>query len=264
MPGQDALSAALANAATGWPTFPTRPDDPSCSGGQGCQCKAPFRGTRGCLDASTDPDVIRAWWRRWPEANVSIATGAPGPDVLDVDVKPDGDGWAAFNRLKRAGLLAGAKALVKTPSGGLHSYYEGSAQRNGKLPRHHVDFRSAGGYVLAPPSRVHGRPYELLDHRAGASGRIDWQAATRLLDPPKPSSARPRGRAAGDIGSLAAWVAAQQVGNRNDALFWASCRAFESGHSDLDDLVAAAVTAGLAEAEARRTVASAARKVAAQ
>lgn len=264
MPGQDALSAALAYAAAGWPTFPTRPDDPSCSGGQGCQCKAPFPGTRGCLDASTDPDVIRAWWRRWPEANVSIATGAPGPDVLDVDVKPDGDGWAAFNRLKRAGLLAGAKALVKTPSGGLHSYYEGGAQRNGKLPRHHVDFRSAGGYVLAPPSRVHGRPYELLDHRAGASGRLDWQAATRLLDPPKPSSARPRGRAAGDIGSLAAWVAAQQVGNRNDALFWASCRAVESGHSDLDDLVAAAVTAGLAEAEARRTVASAARKVAAQ
>jgi hypothetical protein len=124
-------------------------------------------------------------------ANVSVATGAPGPDVLDVDVKPDGDGWAAFNRLKRAGLLAGAKALVRTPSGGLHSYYGGSGQRNGKLPRHHIDFRSAGGYVLAPPSRVHGRPYELLDHRAGACGHLDWQAAIRLLEPPRPTG-RPR------------------------------------------------------------------------
>jgi hypothetical protein len=186
--------------------------------------------------------VIRAWWRRWPTANVSIATGAPGPDVLDVDVKPDGDGWAAFNRLKRAGLLTGAKALVRTPSGGLHSYYTGSGQLNGKLPRHHIDFRSAGGYVLAPPSRVHGRLYELLDHRAGACGHLDWQAAVRLLEPPRPTG-RPRGSDAGDLGKLAGWVAAQREGNRNDGLFWAACRAAETGHGDLEDLVAAAVTA---------------------
>jgi hypothetical protein len=176
-------------------------------------------------------------------------------------VKPGGDGWTAFNRLKRAGLLAGAKALVRTPSGGLHSYYAGTGQRNGKLPRHHIDFRSAGGYVLAPPSRVHGRPYELLDHRAGARGRLDWQAATRLLEPPRPAG-KPRGTDAGDLGKLAAWVAAQKEGNRNDGLFWAACRAAETGHGDLGDLVAAAVTAGLAEAEARRTVTSAARRVA--
>jgi hypothetical protein len=258
-----ALSAALAYAAAGWPTFPTRPDDPSCPGGRDCQCKAPFPGTRGCLDATTDPAVLRACWCRWPDANVAIATGEPGVDVLDVDVKPHGDGWAAFNRLKRAGMLAGAKALVRTPSGGLHSYYVGTSQRNGKLPRHHIDFRSAGGYVLAPPSRVHGKPYELLDHRAGATGRLDWQAVSRLLDPPKPA-ARPSGQAAGDLGKLAAWVAAQQEGNRNDALFWAACRAAEGGRSDLDGLVSAAVRAGLGEDEARRTVASAARKVATQ
>ena len=258
-----ALDAALRYASAGWPVFPTRPDDPSCPGGRDCQCKAPFPKTRGCLEAAADPGTIRAWWRRWPDANVSIATGAPAIDVLDVDVKPDGDGWAAFNRLKRAGMLAGAKALVRTPSSGLHSYYEGSTQRNGKLARHHIDFRSAGGYVLAPPSRVHGKPYELLDHRAGATGRLDWQAVTRLLEPPKPA-ARSAGQAVSDLGTLAAWVTAQQEGNRNSGLFWASCRALEAGHRDLDDLVAAAVRAGLGEAEARRTVASAARKAAVQ
>ena len=156
-------------------------------------------------------------------------------------------------------MLAGARALVRTPSGGLHAYFTGTSQRNGKLPRHHIDFRSAGGYVLAPPSRVHGRPYELLDHRAGATGRLDWQAVIRLLEPPRPI-ARPQGDAAGDLSKLAAWVAAQREGNRNDGLYWASCRALESGHSDLDDLVVAAVRAGLAEDEARRTVASAARR----
>lgn len=256
------LDQAYAYAAAGWPVFPTRPDDPGCPGGQGCQCKAPFPGTRGCLSASTNSRRIGAWWDRWPDANVAVATGAPGPDVLDVDVKPDGDGWAALARLTRSGLLDGARALVRTPSGGLHVYYAGSGQRNGKLARHHLDFRGAGGYVLAPPSRVHGRPYVLQDHRGEASGRLDWQAVTRLLGPP-PAPARPRTRKGGDLGSLAAWVAAQPEGNRNDGLYWAAARAAETGHRDLGALVAAAVAAGLAEAEARRTVASAARKAAA-
>ena len=196
-------------------------------------------------------------------ANVAIATGAPGPDVLDIDIKPDGDGWAAFNRLKAAGLLAGARALVRTPSGGLHSYYTGTAQRNGKLPRHHLDFRSAGGYVVAPPSQVHGRPYELLEHRAEAVGRIDWSAARRLLEPV--SGARSRPDSHSDISALVAWVGALREGNRNDGLYWASCRAVESGHgSELAGLAEAAVHAGLTEEEAQRTIASAVRKAANQ
>jgi hypothetical protein len=238
------LAAALAYAAAGWPVFP-------CQAG----AKAPLT-VHGFKNASTAPAVIRAWWDRWPGANVAIATGAPGPDVLDVDVKPDGDGWPAFNRLSRAGLLGGARALVRTPSGGLHAYFAGTGQRNGKLARHHLDFRGAGGYVLAPPSRVHGQVYELLDHRSGATGQLDWQAVTRLLDPARPP-ARSRGSSVNNLAGLAAWVAAQREGNRNDGLYWAARRAAEAGQRDLGALVAAAVRAGLAEAEARRTVASA-------
>jgi hypothetical protein len=252
------LGQALAYAAAGWPVLPTRPDDSECQGGPDCECKWPFPGTHGSRGASASPALIRAWWRRWPDANVAIATGAPGPDVLDVDVKPDGTGFPAFNRLKQAGLLAGAVALVRTPSGGLHAYYAGTAQPNGKLARHHLDFRGDGGYVLAPPSRVHGRAYELLDHRPGTGGQIDWQAIKRLLDPPRP--ARRRGRRAGDLTRLTAWVEHLNEGDRNDGLYWAACRAAETGHGDLDGLVDAAVTAGLSEAEARRTVASAARR----
>jgi hypothetical protein len=236
-------ASALAYAAAGWPVFPCKPGE-----------KAPDT-VHGFRDATTDPAVIRAWWERRPERNVAIATGPPGPDVLDIDVKPDGTGWPAFNRLKRAGYLAGARALVRTPSGGLHVYFAGTGQPCGRLPRHYLDFKAAGGYVVAPPSAVGGHPYELLDHRSG-DGRFSWQAARRLLEPHR--APMPRCTAAGDITRLAAWVARQPEGNRNAALFWAACRTVESG-CDPAGLVTAAMQAGLSEAEVRATISSARR-----
>lgn len=236
-------AAALAYAAAGWPVFPCKPGD-----------KAPDT-LHGFHDATTDPAMIRSWWDRRPERNVAIATGAPGADVLDVDVKPAGDGWAAFNRLKRAGYLAGARALVRTPSGGLHVYFAGTSQPCGRLPRHYLDFKALGGYVVAPPSVVGGQPYELLDHRAG-DGRFSWQAAIRLLEPQR--QAMPRCNGGGDTTRLAAWVARQLEGNRNAGLYWAARRALESG-ADPGELVPAAAQAGLSESEARATIASARR-----
>jgi hypothetical protein len=183
------LGQALAYASGRWPVFPTRPDADPCPIPGRCQCKAPVTPS-GFKDATSDPEIIRGWWRRWPSANVAIATGAPGPDVLDVDVKPDGSGFAALNKLKRAGLLTGAARLVRTRSGGLHVYYAGTGQRGGALPGHHLDFKATGGYVLAPPSRVHGKPYELLDHRVGAAA-LDWAAVKQLLDPPRRPAPKP-------------------------------------------------------------------------
>lgn len=244
------LAAALDYAARGWPVFPCKPGS-----------KEPAT-SHGFKDATTDPDVIRHWWRRTPAANVAIATGAPAVDVLDVDVKPDGSGYAAFNRLKRAGLLTGALALVRTPSGGLHTYFVGTGQRCGALKRHFLDFKATGGYVLAPPSTVDGRAYELLDRR-DASGVLDWASVARLLDPPRPAAPRPtRRRRKTGVEALAAWVAGQPEGNRNNALFWAACRAVEEGHgASLGELVAAAVQAGLDERSAWRTAQSARRQI---
>ena len=237
------LAAAALRYAAAWPVFPCKPDS-----------KEPAT-AHGFKDATTDPAYIRAWWRRWPDANIGIATGAPGPDVLDVDKHPDGDGFAAFNRLQRAGMLAGARALVRTRSGGLHAYFAGTSQQCGALRAHHLDFKASGGYVLAPPSVVGGKPYELLDHR-GAGARLDWAAVRSLLDPPKPAPRRP-GKPGKGLGALAAWVAAQPEGNRNKGLYWAACRAAETG-CDPGELLAAAIAAGLDEAAARATIESAA------
>ena len=126
--------------------------------------------------------------------------------MLDVDVKPDGSGFAAFNRLKDAGLLTGAGALVRTRPAACTSTTRAPASRAGGLPRHFLDFKAAGGYVLAPPSVVGGKPYELLDRRE-AAGPLDWQAARRLLDPPRPRHPPGQPAGAGPADALVAWVA---------------------------------------------------------
>ena len=242
------LRQALAYAARGWPVFP-------CQAGQKTPATA-----HGHRDATTDPARIIAWFTRNPLWNVAIATGAPGPDVLDVDEHgPAGNGYAAFARLSKVGLVDGAAAYVRTPSGGLHAYFRGSDQRNGHLPAHHLDFRSHGGYVLAPPSGVDGRPYQLI-RTVEADGGLDWAAVTALLEPQRQAVRlqQPHLAPGRDLSHLARWVASQQQGNRNAGLFWAANRALDADPAaDLSPLAAAARQAGLGEREITRTLDSA-------
>jgi Bifunctional DNA primase/polymerase, N-terminal len=244
------VERALAYARHGWPVFPCQP------GG-----KQPAT-RHGFLDATTDPDQITRWWRRQPEANLAIATGHPGPDVLDVDQHGQaGNGFAALGRLKRGGLIDGAAAVVATPGGGAHLYFRGSDQRCGKLPRQHVDFRAQGGYILAPPSTVGGRPYQVVSHQAG-SGGLDWAKVTGLLAPERPTAAQPVTAQPGDLSHLATWVAglAPDSHNRNDGLFWAACRAAEAGDDTvLAELADAARSTGLTDREIAATITSARR-----
>ena len=195
-------------------------------------------------------------------ANVAVATGKPGPDVLDVDKHKDGSGFPALNALKREGLVPEPMAVIRTPSGGAHFYYRGTEhQRNGHIPDKHLDFRSAGGYVVTPPSQVGGRPYAVVSKQPSAA-TFDWAAARELLDPqpqrqparaPQPTADGPR-----DVSHLAAWVASQSEGNRNAGLFWAANRAVEAGDTaTLDGLARAARDAGLDAREIDRTIRSA-------
>ena len=244
----ETLRRALAFAAQGWPVFP-------------CQSGQKIPATRhGFHDATTDERHITRWFAPHPDWNLAVATGSPGPDVLDVDQHGQaGNGFGAFNRLHRSGLLDGASAYVATPSGGLHAYFTGSGQRNGHLAAHHLDFRSQGGYVLVPPSQVAGKPYELVKTLDGGGG-LDWSAVTQVLEPRKQPQ-RPQDRPPLDGGSLdhlAGWVARQGEGNRNAGLFWAANRALDADHAaDLSPLAVAARQAGLEEREIQRTLDSA-------
>jgi hypothetical protein len=243
------LRHALACARSGWPVFPCQP---------GAKVPATAHGFR---DATTDPVQITNWFGRGFGWNLAIATGAPGPDVLDIDQHgAAGNGYPAFVRLQQAGLVNGAAAYVRTPAGGMHAYFTGTGQHNGHLARHHLDFRSKGGYILAPPSRVDGHPYQVIT-TPGSRGALDWDAVVRLLEPQRqPPPAQPRPAPTQDISPLARWVASQTEGNRNAGLFWAANRALDADPAaDLNPLANAARHAGLAGPEITRTLDSARR-----
>ena len=245
--------AAQAYARAGWPVFP-------CLAGM----KEPAT-KHGFLDATTDPDQISRWWGRNAERNVGIATGAPGPDVVDVDNHGErGNGFAALNRLKREGLVDGQGAIVRTPSGGMHLYFAADPDRpqgNGSIAREHVDFRGAGGYVVAPPSTAGSRAYEVVQHQA-SDATVDFAAIRSLLDPqPERREWQPRGDGQPQsLDHLVSYVA-ECTDHVNDRLYWAACRMAEAGHQDqLPELIRAAYDAGEdRRGQAEKTVESALR-----
>jgi hypothetical protein len=248
--GNPVLERALAYARLGWPVFPCRPGR-----------KVPAT-AHGHLDATTDEQQIADWFTTPPDRNLAVATGLPGPDVLDIDARPSGTGFDALTRLARAGLTSGAATWVRTPGGGIHAYFAGSDQRSGSLPAHHLDFKARGGFVLVPPSRINGRCYQVIE-TTGRNGRLDWLQVTAVLNPdrrhrrqPAPTTDR---QPSADIGRLTTWVARLAEGNRNQGLFWAANRVLEAGQLDLDSLAEAARKAGLGDQEITATLASARR-----
>lgn len=146
------LDAALRYAQWGWPVFPLAPvgyTDPKrlefVADG-----KKPYPRTRGFKDATTDADQIYAWWNTQPASNIGLPTGHTF-DVIDIDVP---EGPMSLAELTEAGAVPDIHGQVATSSGGLHLYIPptGDGNRAGIEPG--IDYRGAGGYVVAPPSTL--------------------------------------------------------------------------------------------------------------
>lgn len=134
----DLLSAALSYAKRGWPVFPLWPGN-----------KTPLT-KDGFKSASTDHDIVLAWWHQWPDANIGIATGV-GFDVLDIDGPVGKASLHAFLREHDASFYLHRGPVSRTGKG-LHLLFlpTGSGNAAGLVPN--VDFRGTGGYIVAPPS----------------------------------------------------------------------------------------------------------------
>lgn len=149
------LEAALEYAALGWPVFPCRHD------------KAPHTRS-GVLDATTDEETIRAWWEKWPGANVAVHAGAARLVVLDLDPGADEDAVA-----RAVPDLPETRLVASTPRGGRHLYYRLDPDDAPVASRvqpfaAHVDTRSFHGYVLVPPSRTKDGAYEWVSRGRAA------------------------------------------------------------------------------------------------
>lgn len=104
----------------------------------------------GFKDATTDLDQVRTWWTETPLANIGVPTGHLF-DVVDVDLPA---GYLSLGELRDQGLLPEVHGRVITASGGTHLYIRATGDGNAAGLRPGVDYRGAGGYVVAPPSRT--------------------------------------------------------------------------------------------------------------
>lgn len=150
------LSAALRYAERGWKVLPLYP-----------RTKKPIKDARleleeGFKDASSNRNTILQWWQGVPYANIGLATGDPF-DVLDID------GPQSVPALQEIlGTNYNHNGPVVNTGKGKHLYFAaltGSRNRAGLLGGK-LDYRGAGGYVVAPPS-IHpsGRIYRWDENR---------------------------------------------------------------------------------------------------
>lgn len=157
------LPAALGCAARGRSVFPCR-----------ARGKEPLT-DHGFKDATTNLDEIRAWWSKWPEANVAIATGSRSNLlVLDIDPRNGGDGSLAA--LEKSHCALPRDYVVETSDRGLHYYFrlpDGLSIPCSVLADG-IDIKCEGGYVMAPPS-IHPSGHR---YRRQGSGDVpaapDW------------------------------------------------------------------------------------------
>lgn len=243
------LSYALAYAKKGMAVFPLNRD------------KSP-KIPSGFQKATIDEMQIETWWRKWPDANIGIATGklSGGICVIDLDLDED-KGKNGIKTLKdwqdSHGLIP-PTAVAITGRGGWHIYFKASEEvkcRINLLPG--VDVRGDGGYVVAPPSvHLNGNEYKWADNMSPEEigvAPIDDNIRYLLMQGVAPNYTKP------------SYVAPDKIpqGERNGTIFKFACMMQAKGASD-QTIYAATMTENqskcvppLSDQEVRQIVSSA-------
>ena len=170
------LSRALYYARKlGWPVLPVfevKDRCCACAAGKECarQAKHP-RTEHGVHDATTDPDQIRAWWHKWPNANIGIATGRiSGIIVIDADPR-NGAGETGRTLLKELGRLP-RTIKARTGGGGTHYIFrypdfDVRSDTQGKVLGPGLDVLSDGSCFVAPCStHISGNTYAWFEGKS--------------------------------------------------------------------------------------------------
>jgi hypothetical protein len=258
--------AAEVYTTLGFPVVPLHAvqADGACTCPHGARCPDP--GKHPCLAgwpqlASTSPATVRGWWRRWPAANVGLATGIQF-DVLDVDGP---QGQQELRALLEAGGVPRGGPLARTGRG-WHLLLAPTGRGNRVGLRPGLDWRGRGGLIVAPPSRhASGQVYRWVRPPGGPLPRAP-AALRRLLAGPRPAPSPPPQRARAGYGPAAlageaAKVTAATPGRRQPTL---NVAAFKLGRlvaagllTDTEvwaALTTAATRIGLGEAETAKTI----------
>jgi hypothetical protein len=172
----------------------------------------------GFHDASSDPEQIKQWWTRYPDALIGIPSGARFV-VVDIDLQhKEAQEWYG-----RANLPA--TRIHITRSGGRHIFFQphdGVRCTAGNIWKH-VDSRGIGGYVIWWPA------YGLAVLDAGVLAPVpDW--IVRQLHPPSPPSPVSNFSACPAehrLRALVRMILSAEKGTRNGRIFWAACRMAE-------------------------------------
>lgn len=154
------MQFALKYAADGFAVFPVyEPLSANvCSCGKaGCRGKHP-RTINGVKDASTDPNIIKGWWTKWPKASIAIATGLKSKlGVIDLDGPEGLESGRSLNLMSTVTALTG---------NGKQLFYRDENNRLSNTVKTFsagVDTRGEGGYVVVPPSiHPNGKKYSWM------------------------------------------------------------------------------------------------------
>jgi hypothetical protein len=147
------LEQALALARHGFWVFPIKPLE-----------KTPPL-VKFTKEATRDEATIRAWWARWPTANVGIFTGRYGDNesllAVDIDCKGAKRGNDEILRLELEGKDFPETYTQTTPTGGRHLVYRvpAAVKQGANVLGSGLDIRSRGGFIVGAGSCIGGAKY---------------------------------------------------------------------------------------------------------